>query len=319
MKKIILFLLIIIGGNNLKAQQAEAPLAANDEFVKNLGSLETLNVATIADTLTRKFYDKKDKTRAIFFWIANNISQDPKAMRANETKKTDPVSVIQFRKTTPLGYANLFQEMCSMANIRCLVVDGYVKKSAEEINNKSDEVNHSWNVVQLGESPDKWFYVDAAKASGFLDGKMTVFTKKFTSEYFFADKKLFNLDHYPDNSAWQLGGDQKSLKEFYALPVIGNTAYANGLQKPMPLTGHIKTKNTTAVNFSFDYNPSKAISNISLIIGDGLKQSKPEPMNFSDNGGSVRFAYTFKKADTYPVKIMVDGEILLEYFVEVED
>lgn len=318
MKKIYLFLLIL-GINTLKAQPVEMPLSANDEYVKNLGALETLNVATIADTLTRKFGDKKDKARAIFFWIANNISLDPKAMRSNDTKKIDPVSVVQFRKTTPLGFANLFQEMCSLANIRCLVVDGYVKKSAADINNKADEVNHSWNVVQLGESPDKWFYVDVASASGFPDSKMSVFTKQFTSEYFFADKKLFNLDHHPDNSAWELGDDKKSMKEFYALPVIGNNAYAYGLQKPMPVTGYIKTKIATAVNFSFNYNPSRAISNISLVIGEGNKQSKPEPMNFTDNGGAVRFAYTFKKADTYPVKVMVDGKNLLEYYVEVED
>ncbi len=318
MKKIILFAFIILGITNLKAQQADASLSAADEHAKQLGALEKFNVATIADTLTRKFEDKKDKARAIFYWIANNITWDPKATRSNDNKKIEPENVIQLRKTTPLGFATLIQEMCSMANIRCLVVDGYVKNSFEDINNKADEVNHSWNVVQLGQSPDKWYYIDAAKASGYLDKKMAVFTKQFTSEYFFADKKLFNLDHYPDNSAWLLGGEQKSSREFYSLPVIFYSAYAYGLQKPMPVTGHIKTKITTSVNFSFSYNASKAISGISLVIGEGGK-SKTEPMNFNDSGGSVSFNYKFKKADSFPVKIVVDGKDFLEYYVEVED
>ena len=71
--------------------------------------------------------------------------------------------------------------MCSQANIRCLSVDGYVKNFPEEINDIPDEINHSWNVVQLGLSPEEWYYVDAAKGSGYLDKKRSVFTKKFTS------------------------------------------------------------------------------------------------------------------------------------------
>lgn len=319
MKKISLSLIFIFGVFILQAQQAETPLPANDEFVKKLGALENFNVATIADTITQKFADKKDKARAIYFWIANNIAIDPKATRSNDNKKTDPVIVTQLRKTTPLGFATLVQEMCSMANIRCLIVDGYVKNSAEDINNKPDEVNHSWNVVQLGQSPETWFYIDAAKGSGFLDKKMSVFTKQFTSEYFFAEKKLFNLDHYPDNSAWELGGDQKSIKEFYALPLIGRTAYTYGLQKPIPITGFIKSKTTNTVSFGFVCNASKTISEISIIMGEGNKQTKTEPMNFTNNNGVVKFSYKFKKADSYPIKIMVDGNLLIEYLVEIED
>ena len=58
-------------------------------------------------------------------------------------KKINPEQVVMNRKTTSLGFAKLFQEMCSMGNIRCLVVDGYVKHSTEDINNRADEPNHS--------------------------------------------------------------------------------------------------------------------------------------------------------------------------------
>ncbi len=319
MKKITIFLLFAFYFNSLIAQPSNSTLSANDEYVRQLGALENLNVATIADTISRKFTDKKDKTRAIYFWIANNISLDPKATRSNDNKKVDPVIVIQERKTTPLGFANLIQEMCSMANIRCLVVDGYVKKDAEEINNKADEINYSWNVVQLGQSPDKWYYIDAASASGYLDKKMSVFTKQFITDYFFADKALFNLSHYPDNSGWYLGDDQKSLKEFYALPIIGRSAFAVGLQKPLPLNGFIKAKKGNNVSFSFNYNPGTAITDISIVIGEGSRQLRPEKIDFTDNGGSIRFNYKFKKDDTYPFTITADGKEILRYFAEIEE
>ena len=311
MKKIVLTLLIVFGLYHIKAQETQSPLSAVDAYAKQLGALDSFNVATIADTLTKKFTDKKEKARAIFYWISNNISLDPKAIRSNDNKRSDPVIVIQSRKATATGFANLIQEMCSMANIRCLVVDGYVKNSAEEINNKADEPNHSWNVVQLGQSPESWFYIDAAKASGSLDKKITTFTRHFTSEYFFADTALFNLDHYPDNSAWLLGGNQKSVKEFYALPVISNAAYSYGLSKPLPVNGYIRTTTKKTVGFSFSHNNNSTITGITLIMGEGNRQSKPQAVNFTDNAGVITFNYIFKNDDTFPLRILADGNEML--------
>lgn len=319
MKKILLAFSVLFMFSGKYSIAQESNYAAIDGFVNKLGPLETLNVATIADTITRNFSDKQSKARAIYYWIANNIAIDPKATRANDKKNIDPVKVIQLRKTTPLGFSMLFQEMSSLANIRCLSVDGYVKYHADDINNKADEINHSWNVVQLGQSPEQWYYIDATKASGYTDAKMSVFTKQFTSEYFFADRALFNLDHYPDNEAWQLGAGPKSLKEFYALPVISNAAYKMGLQKPSPLNGYIKTKIKVANRFSFYYNGRVPIKNIYLVMGEEKKLLKPEPMNFTDNGGTISFSYQFKLPNAFPVRVVADGQELLQYYIEVED
>lgn len=320
MKRILtLSLTLLLFCSGIFAQTISKKLYSRvDDFVQKLGPLTSMNVAIVADTLTRGFADKEDKARAIFYWIANNIALDPKAIKGNDTRNTLPELVMQNRKTTPLGFSLLVQEMCSDANIRCLSVDGYIKNFPEDIGNKPDELNHSWNVVQLGQSPEEWYYVDAAKASGFLDKKMSLFTRYFTSEYFFADKPLFNLDHFPDNSAWQLGPGPKGLKDFYALPVISNAAYEHGMSKPTPAAGFIKTKITGSVAFSFGGN-GKKIALIELIIGDNRKQQKPVPMNFEQSGGLVSFKYQFKVADTYPVRIMVDGKELLAYNVQSDE
>lgn len=305
--------------NTIYAQSADERYAKTDAIVQKFGSLDSLNVATIADTITRPFADKQSKARAIFYWIAHNISFDLKAMKTNDNRKVDPVLVIQSRKATPLGYANLVQEMCSMANIRCLTVDGYAKSYASDINNPADEINHSWNVVQLGQSPEEWYYIDAAKASGYADKKFSSFTKEFTSQYFFADRTLFNLDHYPDNSAWQLGSGPKTLKDFYTLPVVSSAAYVYGLQKPQPLTGHIRTKTKNTVTFTFPHTNTVTIGAIILVTGEDKKEEKSQPMNFTDTGGQITFNYQFKKEDTYPVKIVVDGKVLMQYIAEVSE
>ncbi len=290
-----------------------------DAFVEKIGTLDSQNVAQITQTLTQPFPDKEQKARAIFSWIANNIAIDVKAFRIHDEKRSLPEDVIKNRKGTPLGFAKLFQEMSSGANIRCLVVDGYVKNSIDDLNNPADEVNHSWNVIQLGTSPDQWFFVNAFKASGIIDKKMTAFTKEFTSGYFFSDRILFNLEHFPDNDAWQLGPGPKSRKEFYSLPVFYNTAHVYGLKKPIPATGLVKAKTKTRMDFKIPIQSGEGINTVSLVIGDGRKMQKPEPMNFTTTAGSINFSYQFKTEDTYPVKIMVNEKPVLEYMVEVSE
>jgi hypothetical protein len=297
--------------------QAQIDFSKADVYVAKLGRLDSLNVATIADTLTSYFDTKEDKARAIFTWIARNIALDPKAIRSNDNKKTDPVQVIQMRKTTSLGFALLFQEMCSIAEIRCLSVDGFVKNNAEDINNPSDEINHSWNVVQLGQSPDKWYYVDAAKGSGYLDKKQSVFTPKLNSRMFFPNRALFNQDHFPDNKAWQLGDGPKAKRDFYALPVLLPGAYPFGLIKLNPATGFVKGKLAVATKFSFQTDTEETISSVELIIGEGNKQLKPEPMNFDHTGSTLSFSYKFKKDDSFPVTILINGQPSLQYQFEV--
>ena len=141
------------------------PHKSIDAFVTKVGSLDSQNVAQITQTLTKPFPDKEQKARAIFTWIANNIAIDVKAVRIHDEKRSLPEDVIKNRRGTALGFAKLFQEMSSGANIRCLVVDGYVKHSIDDLDNPADEVNHSWNVIQLGTSPDKCFFVNTFKAN----------------------------------------------------------------------------------------------------------------------------------------------------------
>lgn len=290
-----------------------------DRVVASFGPMPSMNVAQIADTISRQFSKKEEKARGFFYWIANNIAIDGKATRANDQKKSDPEVVVQVRKATPLGFAKLFNEMCSMGNIRCLVVDGYVKNSPEDIGNPADEINHSWNVVQLGTSPDEWYYVDVARASGSLDKKQINFTPAFTSNYFFADRALFNLDHYPDNQAWQLGAGPKGLKDFYALPVFTNGSYHYGLKKPSPFLGIIRANIKSAVQFSFIQSGDHPINNINLLIGEGNRQQKTEALVFTDDAGNIRFSYQFKREDSFPVSIQIDGKTVLQYMVEVTE
>lgn len=286
-----------------------------DDYVKSLGSLDSLNIATITDTLTYKFAKKEEKARAIFYWVANNISLDLKAAKGNDRKAT-VLQIIETRKANSLGFSLLVQEMMSQANIRCLSVDGYVKT---EIDDVPDEPNASWNVVQLGTSPTEWYYVDAAMAAGYADKRFTTFTKEFTGEFFFSDRVAFNLIHFPDNTAWLLGPGAKSVKEFYSQPVIHNAAIIYNLQKISPVKGLIKTRLKDKTDFRLEFISTPVVSDVSMLVGDAKRSPKAYKMEYKTAGNVIEFSFQFKIDSDYPFQILIDGKPLATYKADVRE
>ena len=207
--------------------------------------------------------------------------------------------------------------MCSSADIRCLTVDGFVKNNTQDIGEKDQEINHSWAVVQLGQSPEDWYYVDPAFGSGYLNAEMKEFTKSYTDAYFFTEKETFNLQHYPDNQAWQLGSGPKSKKDFFDMPVVRAAAIEFGIKKLSPNDGKIKAKVDKAVKFSFTLKTTEEITRVALGVGE-KKKYKVEEIQYSNSGGILSFTYKFKDANAYPVTVFVNGKEFVLYYVEVE-
>jgi hypothetical protein len=321
MKRTTFFLLWLFASlfTNLEAQVAVSRFKMVDEYVKSLGSLDTLNMGTISYIVTKKFPDNIEKTRAIFDWIAYNISFDCKAARSSGNEKPDPELVLKKRKTNASGYAALFQDMCSVVKIRCLTVDGYAKNNVEQINEKPEEFNHTWVVVQLGQSPETWYYVDPTWGSGYTDDKVTVYTKSFNDSYFFADKTIFNLQHFPDNIAWQLGGTgPKSAKDFFSLPVVKAYAYEYAISSINPLNGTINATTKKPVPFSFKVAGNAKIDIVALMIGtDKKKRTKTVDYNLSKS--TISFDYKFDEEDSYPVTVLINNNPVLAYLAEITE
>ena len=315
--KILLAALITIFGFSSYAQTNGRDFTAVDAYVKSLGSLENMSMGTINNVVSNKFTDKMDKARAIYYWIAHHISYDVKAARSNSMLKNSPTEVLQSRRAVGIGFASLFQDMCSSADIRCLTVDGFVKNNTEQINEKGAEINHSWAVVQLGTSPDEWYYVDPAWGSGYASADMKEFTQSYTDAYFFADKTNFNLQHFPDNEAWKLGTAPKNKKDFFELPLVNVAALEFDMKSFSPKDGYLKPKAGKAFYFSYTLGGKEEITKVELGTGE-RKKYKQTDVDFVFNGGSLSFSYKFTEEDSYPVTVFINGRELMTYYAEVE-
>lgn len=316
MKKIF-FLILAAVSVSATAQTNGKDFTAIDEYIKGLGSMEGMSTATIDNVVINHFDDKVDKLRAIYTWIALNIAYDVKAARTNSTMKNTPADVLVTRKAVGIGFASLFQDMCSSAGIRCLTVDGFVKYNTTQIGEKGTEINHSWAVVQLGQSPDTWYYVDPAFGSGHLEADMKSFTKSFSGAYFFTDKATFNLQHFPNNEAWKLGPGPRGKGEFYSLPLVRTAAVEYGIKKLVPDDGILKVKLNKPVYFSYVIsNDKEPITSVALGMGE-KKKYKVKDVEFTQSSGMLSFSYKFAEDGNFPVMVLVNGKEFVVYAVEV--
>jgi hypothetical protein len=317
LKKLPILLLVLLTSTAF-AQKPDSDFKTVDDFVKKVGPLDTLNMGTISYILTRQFPDKIDKARAIFDWIADNINFDLRAAKSEDDKNNNSDAVLKRRLATSVGYATLFQDMCSVAKIRCLTIDGYVKKSTEDIDNVPDAVNYMWDVIQLGEASQDWYYIDPTAGSGYVNDKKTVYTKAFNGNYFFADKNIFNNQHLPDNAAWVLGNGYVNKKNFYSLPIVKSAAYDFKVSGFQPAAGHIKAKANKPIQFKIGVSGREEITTVALAIGED-RNIKLKPMNYTAGGGFIEFSYKFADEDNYHVTILINGKEVISYLIDVEE
>ncbi|MFN8244617.1 MAG: transglutaminase domain-containing protein [Ferruginibacter sp.] len=313
-----LLLACLFAGLQVTAQTKGRDFSEVDRYVASLGPLDSMSMGSISSTLTEKFPDKIDKAHAIYYWITHNINFDVKAARASYMDETySPAKVLKSRKTVSTGFASLFQDMCSSADIRCLTVDGFVRLNTEQIGERAPEKNHSWDVVQLGQSPDTWYYVDPTLGSGYPDAEMKNFTKQYNEGYFFTDKELFNLQHFPDNMAWHLGGGTRNRKEFFEFPLLYGFAFQAGLKSFSPKAGAIKTALNKTISFSYKFPPDAPVARITVITGE-KKKLKSKDVNFSYSGGALSFDYKIEQEGDYPLRILIDDKEFMEYIVTTD-
>src|SRR4051812_30397830 len=129
MKKTILLLIFI---STIQPSFAQKPAtnvyAAIDKKALQMPDSLTKTTSGMASYINSTFTTDKDKTRAIFVWIASNIQYDIDNMFAINfyEKKEEKISKpLKSRKGICENYAALFNDVCSKSGINSYVVEGY--------------------------------------------------------------------------------------------------------------------------------------------------------------------------------------------------
>jgi len=279
-----------------------------------VGKADSISIPQLTYLLTDRYKDPVYKTRAIFAWVAHNIAYDCEAFHAAAKRKCEPKDVFQRRKSVCEGYANLFMEMCSAANVQCLTISGYARIGGNMEEDKPDAPNHAWNAVRIN---NQWKIIDVTWASGYTDKKVKQFTPKFSDTYLFPDPNKFLLNHYPALDAWKPANAKLSKAVFFSNPVVLSACFQYDISSFYPGKGALKAKPGEAVSFSFVTPNTDQVQQIFVTIGEDKKKQTLSPA-FTHTDKTITFSIAYDKAGSYPLVIFVNDLAALEYQLTIE-
>ncbi|NJN28001.1 MAG: hypothetical protein HC819_19530 [Cyclobacteriaceae bacterium] len=200
-----------------------------DDFITRTNGAQYASPAQLAVSLAGRFESEAGKIRAIYTWIALNVAYDHQALITGTGGSQAAEEVWQTRMAVCEGYANLFQELCSLAGIESRVVKGYVKTYGTE---KMHYPNHAWNSVKVAGS---WKLLDVTWAS--MNNGIDILeegldeheiARKKLDYFFLIEPQRMILTHLPEDPLWQLQGNEVSMEVF----LQGNAGILLEVQKP---------------------------------------------------------------------------------------
>ena len=188
--------------------------AAIDERARSIPFPKDRNIRNLALTLSEGCTTEKEKVRAYFVWICENIKYDIKTFENGkemdpEKRKAlnDPENVLKNRKGVCEGYSNLFVALCGEVNIKALKVAGLSKNTAGKVSRGG----HAWCMVR---TDGQWGLTDPTWGAGDVDLDAGKYEKRFKERYFLSTPEAMILEHYPLDPLFQMLPNPLTLEEF---------------------------------------------------------------------------------------------------------
>jgi hypothetical protein len=302
MKKATYLIFLLFFAAALHAQSAKEVDSIVRLYPKNFSSPDQL-----AQRIRTDFTTDFGKARAIYSWLAFNVSYDVKSYLHPKpakpiTYKTEEerlrkvkqhydemlAKVLHKRKAVCQGYSELFNYVAIEVGLESQINSGDAKTRVYDIGRRRVRVNHAWNSVKID---GEWRLIDATWGAGYVDIEKEKFYRRFNSLYFDTPPKLFFKEHYPANGKWF--DTEVDKTEFLKAPLINEDILNGKYQILEPKNGIIEVCKNESVTFK--------IANISpdSIIEYSLKRQ--------DELGEVYT--TIQKDNAVEFEIMIDRDI----------
>jgi Transglutaminase-like superfamily len=352
-KKFALYILLLIVCDSSKAQNKfdAYDFQSVDSFIKTVKYEK--DIIKLSQDLTKPYTESIYKVRAIFRWVTENIAYDYKFInKGKEIKKPDCESVVdcsqrieewkekyiktvlQKKKGVCSGYAELFKRLCDLSNIKCEVVEGYVKNKSYQVGN-SLSVNHAWNAVMID---SVWYYLDATWAAGGCaeddeTGKLTKYIKEYKNYYWLTPYPKLVRNHYPANGKW-IEKPAFVKQVFFNKPYYYSTGILENIDNEKPDSGVLQLKRGDTIHFSFNYK--KTINQLQInsnnfrnpplwykdektkkIITDTLAIKRQVYIPFKKSGDTYTFDYIVNENSLYYIELLFDYNKAMRYRIKI--
>lgn len=287
---IVSFLFSLFICISLEAQKSYEEI---DKHVLNLRKLSP-EVTEITNIIIAPYTTEKEKARAIFTWIANNITVNANSYLKGKSKNINMSSllntgneinldaelnkVLKSKKALPSQYAYLFLRMCNIAGIKTVIVKGTLRMDSRLTGKVIKNGKDYWNVVFID---GKWYISDSFSGAGEINREKKKFIRIFRSEFYLIEPEKAIITHYPESEQNQYVKVRIKKEEINNFPIIGYGYLKYGASEYTPLSGIIQTAGQKAlvIGIKFIVSPEKFF----LIEGS----QKTELQAFKNNEGFI--------------------------------
>lgn len=211
-------------------QQASEPVAGDSsEIVKvDQTPVVSADVESLARRLTEGERTDRDRARALYRWLGENISYDVAALSQKDLPDQSAQAVFKRGTAVCGGYANLFQAMATVAGVESQVIPGRSPDPGLELATRfgPEESNHAWNAVKID---GQWQLLDSTWGAGHLD-ETRHFVREPNDDWFLVDPKIFIYSHFPEDAKWQLLESPVSRQGFDHMPQLSPQFFALGFE-----------------------------------------------------------------------------------------
>ncbi|MEO5572669.1 MAG: transglutaminase domain-containing protein, partial [Bacteroidia bacterium] len=202
------------------SQNKNSVFESVDAKILNLPAYKSDDLDTLSELITKDFSTESEKVRAVYVWVANNISYNTEKYFAGRNRLSElsgeqvegesAEEIISSRQAVCEGYSNLLKALCTKAGISCEVIEGIGRP-------ENDADLHAWNAIDID---GEWKLLDVTWSAGAVNMKNKKYYKSFSDQFFLSAPAEFIKTHYPFDPMWQLLLHPVNRNEYEAKKII---------------------------------------------------------------------------------------------------
>lgn len=193
----LFFILTFSANAQYDMYRAYQPNINKKELIKGSEVHSRYDWASITKSIIKGCTTEKQKARAIYNYICENISYDTNYQIYHVDQCWEE------KRGVCQAYSELFYCMATSVGLECHIISG-------------SKVNHAWNSVKIN---GKWILLDSTWGAGWVNGNVYG-KRKFHDLWWDVDPYWMLFTHYPDETEWQLLSREYTTTEFDKLPRI---------------------------------------------------------------------------------------------------
>ncbi|HET6769896.1 MAG TPA: transglutaminase domain-containing protein [Chitinophagaceae bacterium] len=285
-------------------------------------SISSGNTDTLAKKLAALGNTEKEKVRAIFRWITQNIDYNVRPI--GRGKKTPalfyeepddssaslpPLNERVARKVLYKGvafcegYSRLFKTLCDHAGIKSEIIYGYARTNTS----RRFGVNHAWNVVYIDSA---WHLLDVTWASGVVSFA-NEYVRQYNNFYFLTPPEEFIRDHYPEDLQWTLLSNPPVYREYSQSPFRYSGYLKAGISNHFPAKGVIDA--AVGEPIYIELRSKREVRNYFVSASPILDTTNVITLQGDNGGETLSFKYDVTPATGEWLYVFCNDELAMRY------